>query len=323
MDTILARRSSTEVWAHLARTGRRPLARPAASTARPRPCKTADAEAVARRLPFLSRPIELVVPDAGLRRATAGTTTFVNKGIRHPDARWPIGGGIGTESPAACLAQFAGALCEAELIELACAMAGRYCFAAKPSGSIIDAVPLISIAAMRSFLQACSSATGSAKALRALSWAIDGLGSPYETLTYLLLCLPPRFGGWHLPKPVANGRIEVANRRKRGVAQNAYYPDLWWPEANLVVEYDSREYHGTPDQAERDGRRRNDLQSLGLHVVIVNRRILKDPVLLENTYEQLRRTLGVARPRQTQSSLARRHQLRKTLLGPNSPGVWR
>lgn len=323
MSTILARNSSAEVWAELARTSRRSFAGRPMAHLTPAPCKAPDARALASRLPFLGEPLELVVPSAELRRSGAGTTTFVNKGILQPEACWHIVDDIGTESPAVCLAQFASVLSEAELIELACALAGRYCFAAKPRRSIVDAIPLTSVGAMRSSLESLTSTTGRGKALKALNWAIDGLGSPYETILYLLLCLPPRLGGLHLPKPVANGRIDIADRCKHGVSQSSYYPDLWWPEANLVAEYDSSEHHSTPKAVESDARRRNDLQALGLHVVTINRNILKDAVLFNNAYEQLRKAIGVARPRQTQEILSRRNRLRRELLGRSSPGLWR
>ncbi|GAC1330132.1 MAG: hypothetical protein NVSMB13_18070 [Mycobacteriales bacterium] len=47
-------------------------------------------------------------------------------------------------------------------------------------------------------------------------------------------------------------------------------PDAWWPEAALVAEVDSREWHLSPADWERTMRRHNRVQAAGLSVLHVS-----------------------------------------------------
>ncbi len=166
---------------------------------------------------------------------------------------------------------------------------------------------------------------GARKALGATGLAIDRLGSPYETILYLLLCLPRALGGYGVPKPVANVEIVPSSFQRGLVSQRSFHPDLLWPEARLVVEYDSRQQHSQPDQADRDARRRNDLETLGYTVVAVTGSIIADESLFDKVALRLRQHLGLSPWRETGDSRARRRELRRTLLLTPTPlaGYWR
>lgn len=74
-------------------------------------------------------------------------------------------------------------------------------------------------------------------------------------------------------------------------------PDMWWPDAGVAVEVDSREWHLLPEHAEQTTRRHN---LMGVHGIIVlhftPRQIREEP---ERIIEQIRAALakGLARPR--------------------------
>ena len=165
---------------------------------------------------------------------------------------------------------------------------------------------------------------GASNAIRAIDLAIDHLGSPYETILYLFLCLPRKLGGYGRPKPVANQPIAPKSREAHLVAQHNFYPDLFWPDKQLIVEYDSFKHHSTPKKTEHDARRRNDLESIGYRVMIANRSIVSSAALFSQFADNVRRELGVRSRPETAHCRDSRMQLRRLLLAPDSIAeLWR
>ena len=155
-------------------------------------------------------------------------------------------------------------------------------------------------------------------------WPVDHLGSPYETILYLFLCLPRKLGGYGLPKPVANQPIAPKSREAHLVAQHNFYPDLFWPDKQLIVEYDSFKHHSTPKKTEHDARRRNDLESIGYRVMIANRSIVSSAALFSQFADNVRRELGMRSRPETAHCRDSRMQLRRLLLAPDSIAeLWR
>ena len=77
----------------------------------------------------------------------------------------------------------------------------------------------------------------------------------------------PRMGGLGLEKPQLNPRFEVTRKNRRALPQSAYLPDLFWPRANISVEYDSDKHHRGDRKASEDAIRRNGIEHLGTRVV--------------------------------------------------------
>lgn len=215
---------------------------------------------------FFTEPLHIAVGSPSERCRVLRCVSHIDRQLGNKGTVWGIAPKLATVSPAMCLAQFAGELPLAQLTELACALSGNYRFASKPEDVVTSAVPLTSLREMRAFLHAHQQIRGASKALRAIDLAIDHLGSPYETILYLFLCLPRKLGGYGLPKPVANQPIAPKSREAHLVAQHNFYPDLFWPDKQLIVEYDSFKHHSTPKKTEHDARRRNDLESIGYRV---------------------------------------------------------
>ena len=273
----------------------------------------------------LRKPVHLVVPHLGCRRNLRSAAVHVNRHLGLPGTVWALSASLSIASPALGLAQFAAEASLPQLTELACALTGLYKFAASRSSSVLDAEPLTTCSEIAAVLAEYPAMYGARKARAAAGLAIDRLGSPYETILYLLLCLPRSMGGFGLPKPMANAMVAPADDERRLVSQNRYYPDLLWPQARLIVEYDSDECHSSPDRAANDSRRRNDLEMMGYAVVVVTRPILSDDRLFEKTVGQLRRVLGLSARRDTEAFRARRRELRHDLLKAPAPisGYWR
>ena len=178
---------------------------------------------------FFTEPLHIAVGSPSERCRVLRCVSHIDRQLGNKGTVWGIAPKLATVSPAMCLAQFAGELPLAQLTELACALSGNYRFASKPEDVVTSAVPLTSLREMRAFLHAHQQIRGASKALRAIDLAIDHLGSPYETILYLFLCLPRKLGGYGLPKPVANQPIAPKSREAHLVAQHNFYPDLFWP----------------------------------------------------------------------------------------------
>ena len=80
-----------------------------------------------------------------------------------------------------------------------------------------------------------------------------------------------------LPPPLVNEPLQLRDR--------VIYPDIFWPEANLIVELDSRESHDTHSAFENDRARDRAAQAAGYRVVRVTWR------QLHQDHDQLREDL--------------------------------
>lgn len=112
---------------------------------------------------------------------------------------------------------------------------------------------------------------------RAEGWIMPNAASPREVALALVLCLPCRLGGYGLPKAMLNVALSLPKRIRDASAAAYYVADLCWPDSRLVIEYDSDEYHLTPQQQHRDAVKRMVLEEMGYRVLTVTKRQLNDP----------------------------------------------
>ena len=339
MTIYLSTYSSLEALAAAARTSHGRIQLSTATNPHWEAPLSEDVRHIAHRCPFLRTPLHVVVPHINLRRNLRHATFLVSRSANIPGALWTIspnnrlaegdsalgkrrGPTLGTSAPAFCLAQLAREVPLPLLTELACAFTGLYKFAPASTGFVLDAQPITSTAAMANWLAENPSVPGARQAYRAVSCAIGNLGSPAETLLYLLLCLPKKMGGHGFPTPIANGTLIPTVAQQRSVSQRDFYPDLIWPERRLIVEYDSKRYHGSPDKQAHDAKRRNELEALGYRVVTVTKPILYREDLFDKTVDQIRRHLGIRAFRTTGSWLKQRRELRSTLLNDTRANRW-
>ena len=197
-------------------------------------------------------------------------------------------------SPQFCFFQMAGELSLIKLIELGFELCGTYSLSGKdeysPGAETTDknqygCPMLINIKALNAFSSRMKGVSGQKKASRALRYIADGSGSPMETILVLLLTLPYKLGGYGLPMPELNKRVELGNevKQRSKMSDKAYYVcDLFWSEINFAIEYDSDFYHTGADRIASDSKRRLDLATLGIEVIPVTARQIRDANALEN-----------------------------------------
>lgn len=219
---------------------------------------------------FLTDPVHLLVADASERRLVKDALCHAAPARTLPRFVLETPSGLLVEGPGLCLLHAACELPLSCVAELAYEFCGNYRLRSDSRG-FADCDPLTSRLELVRFAEAIGNAKGSRRLGRALAYVRDGSRSPMETVIVLLLCLPPRLGGYGLPMPLLNHRVDVG-RNGRKTSSNKYYVcDAFWPEAWLDVEYDSDLAHTGPLRIAKDAKRRNGLASLGVTVITVTK----------------------------------------------------
>ena len=264
-----------------------------------------------RRPAGCTLPVHVIVGTASARAQT-------NSVLGHRWGSLPeqsvedAGEGFFVSTPEFCFLQMASKLSLARLIQLGCELCGTYVqHDAGPAAR--REMSLTSVGKLRAFVEAASHAYGRAKALRALSFVVDGAASPMETVLTLLLCLPYRLGGYGIDQPQLNYQVNVTNRQRKLADRGYCECDLCWPGSNLVVEYDSALYHLDPERQESDARRRGTLVSLGFTVLTVSRKQVMDSGAFNRLAHQVANLTGkrlrFVDPGFTRAHLALREEL--------------
>lgn len=174
--------------------------------------------------------------------------------------------------------------------------------------------PLTSVAKMQAFLQKVPGDNGLRVARRALRYIPERCASPMESVLALLLSLPRSLGGYGLPKPCANFRIPMRCNDRRAAGKSYYVCDLYWPDANLCVEYDSTMFHTGSKRISEDSARRNALAFRGVSVVALTAGQVFNLAELDKAAYLLAKILGVRLSLSSPDFKSRQKALRSALL---------
>ena len=213
-------------------------------------------------------PVHVLVSGAERRIRTKGVMCHVWGGRIPAGSLFQLAPGVLIVSPGFCCLQMASyaSIPRVAAIEMECL--GLYGRVPGPRG-FLDRRPLLSKRELEAFLCGTSSCQGSKKARQALRRCLAPTRSPLETKVALLLTLPPRLGGYGLPKPETNYVIRPSPEEFAHSQFPLYEVDLCWPKRRLVVEVDSYRYHSGVSRLDRDAKRRNSLTSMGWRVFSV------------------------------------------------------
>jgi very-short-patch-repair endonuclease len=129
----------------------------------------------------------------------------------------------------------------------------------------------------------------------------------------MLLCMPPRFGGYGIALPELNRRIELTQREQLAVGVHHFDCDLYWPGSKVAVEYDSAQFHTASEKQERDAIRRNMLQYKGVHVITATRMQVNSAGRFDKLAAQIARKVGKRLRTPAKEHIAERSNLRKTV----------
>ena len=173
--------------------------------------------------------------------------------------------------------------------------------------------PLTTQEELESFLQ-CIPGSRAARYLdAALGLMQNGSRSPMETREYLLLCLPKRYGGYGLPKPQLNYRIDLGPEERRVSRRRYFECDICWPQQMVVMEYDGHDDHESREDRSRDAVKRNMLLARGYKVFTVTGKQICDAAAFDRLVRDIVADLGHRLKSFPSDWALRRDALRKEL----------
>ena len=251
-----------------------------------------------RNIRGLSFPLDVTVSDSNSRRQSQVIRFHVFSGLLSDGSFIKAGEGILMSSPEFCFLQMADKLSLIKLIQLGFELCGTYSLPVKDPDStgqsnvgevIYNRTPLSNVKKLSGFANQMPGVHGRKLALRALQYITDGSGSPMETILTMLLTLPYKLGGYGFRLPKLNSRIIPAKTIKRSSGKRYYSCDLFWPDADLAVEYDSDQHHTGAERIASDSKRRNTLSSAGILIITVTSQQIHD----REEFEKVARLIAV------------------------------
>lgn len=261
---------------------------------------------------FTSDPTHLLVPGKRAAATIRSASCHVRSDALPGGSFVRVSDGLLLCSPELCFLQMASRVSFLQLVKLGHELCALYTLQPDGRAGYERVLPPTTVRALEAYLRRCEGMAGCSVASKALRYIAVASGSPMETALAIVLCLPLRLGGYGLPLPRMNYRIE-ARRGSRGTSDKRYYLcDLFWPEANVAIEYDSDLEHTGSARIAEDAQRRNDLTALGITTITATREQVMDAGKLSRIAHQVGAMLNVRirdergwNPRERNSSSAR------------------
>lgn len=239
-------------------------------------------------------PLDLMVGRLEARRK--GARCHVWSGPVPPGGFLCLGDGVHLASPELVFLQLAREMPLAALLPLGFEVCGAYATGRFGGQAWLRCPPLTTRRGLMSFLDSAGSAHGVSRARRAARHMADGSASAGETAVSVLACTPRMLGGYGLPLPEMNYRLDVPAKLRPLLGRGFMLLDAYWPDARFALEYDGERFHTSPDDVARDRRRDNVLAMLGVTAVRIDRRMLFNAEQLDKVVRQAARAIGYRLP---------------------------
>lgn len=221
--------------------------------------------------------------------------------------------GIYVASPELCLMQLARKCTTAQTVKLAMEMCGSYAIDVFDEDGFGKRMPLTNAQKLMAYAARLYSPNSNGKGVQFLKWTVDNAASPRETALCMLLCMPPRFGGYGIPLPQLNKRIELSLKEQLAVGKRYFDCDLYWQGKRVGMEYDSARFHTEMEKQEQDAVRRNMLQHKNIRMITATRLQVNQEGTFDELAHQVARALGKRMPTPKREHIAERRALRSTL----------
>ena len=241
-------------------------------------------------------PLEVMIGEPGAMRRSKQVRCHVEQSPLPEGCIIDVGGGLSVVSPEYCLFQLAKKLPFARTVQLGLELCGGYSLAAYTTGfknpenaerGFVDRPPLTSKERLTSVLARTAGSFDQRHLSSVLHYIENGSNSPRETILYLLLVLPYRYGGYGFSAPVLNPELKPVRGAKKSASKEFFKGDLFWLEHKLDVEYDSTAHHDKEVDITRDSAKRNSLHTMGITVISVTNEQLCDSAEFERLAQQL------------------------------------
>ena len=283
-------------------------------------------------VPDLCMPITIAVEDSGKRCESNGWKCQVWSKPFPPSSVYRMNEqGVCLSAPWFCYLQMAPTLNLADGIRLGMELCGTHSTLPFTPGiartfelsereihnGFVDTHPVMTSKQLQAFLSAMGLGRQS-KSVIAARFVIDGSRSPGESRLYIVLCLPTRLGGYALPKPLLNYRIDIPRHLWEAAGTDRYYVDFFYPGEmyagiTQAVEFDGG-YHWQGNQRMRDNVRQILLEEMGIHVMRIDKLQLQNMEVMDLQAQRLADALGVRLRQPTPSVLCARKKLFKQAL---------
>lgn len=215
-------------------------------------------------------PVQLVVPQDTLRTRRKEVTCTVFDKRTPASAFIRVSDGVFVMSPELCLERIACEIPLINVIELGFEFCGAYRKPLDPKGKLVcDQPPLTSPAKLQAFAAQSQGLSGIRTLHKALPHMLAGSESPKESQLAMLSCLPGRLGGYGFPQASLNVAIPISKKARGQSVGQTCRCDLFWPDAKLDVEYDSKKFHSEIEKQQEDSARRTALAYKGILVISV------------------------------------------------------
>lgn len=236
-------------------------------------------------------PLHVLVDSDRQRVASSCVVSHVWTGRFPPGSLYRLGHGTLIASPGFCCLLVAGrhSLARTACVEMEClGLYGRV----PTSRGFLDREPLLSKESLGTYLKGATGSYGVSSARKAMRCALENSRSPMETKTVLMLTLPPKLGGYGLPRPKLNHTI-LPIPNDYPVSQYAtYLVDACWERRRVVYEFNSYSEHLSESSLDSDAMKMNSLGAMGWTARVVTPAQLSGDSL-DVLARQLARALGV------------------------------
>lgn len=195
------------------------------------------------------RPLELAVFDYGHRTTRKKSRTRVLPRNLPASALIKVDPGLYFVCPELIVLELAPRMTPTGLSQVIMELCGTYSLHPNPDaaeGASYNLDPVTTLWRIGQYGKRVRSRGGTDVLRRALAMAMEGSASPSETKLAIMMSLPREQGGYELGRPVLNGRITVPDEFHDFVDGRVYYPDAFWQEAYVDMEYQSTEFHLDP-----------------------------------------------------------------------------
>ena len=299
MEVFITHKTALEFWRQRKRLGSNPECH---QSWRKLPVASPESSALRHGDTWgLSLPLDILVGEPDARRPSSIVRPHVYSRPLPRGCFVQANDELFVSSPEFCFFHMARELSFIKLIELGFEFCGSYSLPAAntvnedPNAgekTLYDLSLLTNTKKLSLFAKRMTGERGQRQVVKALQYVIDESASPMETILVMLLTLPYRLGGYGLPKPELNRRIDLSKTARQKSRKDYYRCDLYWPEANLVVEYDSDLHHTGSKRITEDSQRRNALASIGKTVITVTSQQIYSTVEFERVVKIIATNLG-------------------------------
>ena len=270
------------------------------------------------------RPIDLLVDDPAHRRNSAAFFCRVWGRNLPPASFFPLGPHVYLSRPEFVFLQLATELDWVDLALLGCEMLGFYACNHVGSSDLLRCHPLATVGSLTRFLEGIPAGVrGIARATRVAGLVVERSASTGETAMALLLSIPRSRGGYGLPVPTMNARVDVPARLCELLGRNHLMCDAFWPKARFALEYNGKAEHEGDVAAAHDRERAGRLQAIGVKMETVTAFELVRTAAFDKVARRVARSIGYRLFSRDYGNEwhKRRHELRGKVIGSLFDGL--